>query len=710
MKKVFNLLLLVFIFDYGCQKPATDTNPFFSEWNTPFGVPPFDEIKNEHYLDAFQEGIRQENAEIQAIVNNPDAPTFENTILPLDRSGELLTKVTRVFFALDGAHTNDEMQALSREISPLLSSHRDNISMNDNLFARVKRVYDNMDASGLDHSQKRVVEKIHQAFTRNGADLDANGKEKLRKYNEELTSLIVQFGQNQLAETNHSFKLIIDNKDDLAGLPDNIISRASEAANAEGLEGKWMFTLHKPSWIPFLQYSQKRELREKLYRGWYMIGNNDNEYDNKEILRKIVELRVDRAQLLGYDDHASYVLEVNMAQTPENVYDFLFRLWEPALEISKREVQEMQAIIDAENGNFKLASWDWWYYAEKLRKQKYDLDENELTPYFKLENVRDGMFWVANQLFGITFHKLENIPVYHHEVEVFEAKEADGAHIGLLYLDYFPRESKRGGAWCGSFRRASDKDEERIYPISTIVCNFTKPTGNVPSLLTWDEVTTLFHEFGHALHGLFTKGQYQTTAGVVQRDFVELPSQIMENWAAEPEVLKYYGKHFETGETISDELIEKIHNSKYFNKGFETVEYLAAAILDLDFHTLKPGEKIHDVLAFEKRSMEQIGLIEEIIPRYRSTYFAHIFNYGYDAGYYVYIWAAVLDADAFDAFKQTGDIFNQELAAKFRKYCLSKNGEDEGMVQYRKFRGKDPSVEPLLINRGLKEATVVAVD
>jgi peptidyl-dipeptidase Dcp len=702
MKKI-NVLLLVVLLIYGCQKPTTtEVNPFFSEWNTPFGVPPFDQIKNEHYLMAVEEGIARHNAEILALVENKNEPTFENTILPLDRSGELLRKVTSVFYALDGAHTNEGMQALSRQISPMLSSHQDNITMNDALFRRVKSVYENQE--GLDSSQKRVVYKTHQSFVRNGANLNEEDKEKLRKMNEELTNLNVKFGQNLLAETNSSYKLIIDNEADLAGLPENSISSAAEAAEVEGLKGKWMFTLHKPSLIPFLQYAENRDLREKIYRGYFMRGDNNNEFDNKDILRKMVELRAERAQLLGYENHASFVLEENMAQTPGNVYDFLSSLWKPALAIAKQEVKEMQAIIDAEKGGFKLESWDWWYYAEKLRKQKYDLDENEVTPYFKLENVRDGMFWVAKNLYDVTFTKLNNVPVYHPEVEVFEAKEADGSHIGLLYLDYHPRESKRGGAWATSFRWTGyDDDGKKIDPVVSVVCNFTKPSGNIPSLLTWDEVTTLFHEFGHALHFLFADGKYRTTAGMVQSDFVELPSQIKENWAAEPEVLKYYAKHYLTGETIPDELIEKLHNSKYFNKGFETVEYLAACFLDMDYHTIKPGQKVTDVGKFEDASMNRIGLIKEIIPRYRSSYFAHIFNYSYDAGYYVYIWAGVLDADAFDAFKQSGDLFNKELAAKFREYCLSKNGEYEGMVQYRKFRGQDPSVEPLLLNRGLKQ-------
>lgn len=704
MKQLIYLLLPGIIMLNACKKQdkAESSNPFFTQWDTPFGVPPFDKIKNEHYLPAFAEGIKQDSAEIATIAANIAEPDFENTILPLDKSGDLLDKVKSVFFNLLDANTNEELDELNTAISPMLSSHHDDIMLNEELFARISKVYEKRNESQLDKSQIRVVEKFYELFVRNGANLNPADKEKLRAMNEELTRLSVKFGQNMLDETNNSYRLIIDNNDNLAGLPDPVIAGAADAANEDSLNGKWLFTLHKPSWIPFLQYSQKRDLREKIYRGYFMRGNNNNEYDNKEIVGRIATLRAQRAALLGFSNHASFKIDVNMAKTPENVYSFLYKLWDPALKRSKQEVKDMQSMIDADGGKFKLASWDWWYYAEKVRKQKYDLDESELKPYFKLENVRDGMFWVANQLYGITLTRVENIPVYFPDVEVYEAKEADGTSLGLLYLDYFPRESKRGGAWCATFRDSKYRDGKKIAPIVSVVFNSTKPAGDLPSLLSWDDVTTLFHEFGHALHSLFTDGKYDLTAGNVPDDFVELPSQVMENWASEPAVMKHYGKHYQTGETIPDALIEKIRKSGQFNQGFETVEYLAASVLDLDYHMLKPGDSIPDVLAFEKQSMDRLDLISEIIPRYRSTYFAHTFDGGYDAGYYVYIWAAVLDADAFDAFKQSGDIFNKELAAKFRKYCLAECGEDEGMVQYRLFRGQDPSVEPLLLRRGLK--------
>jgi peptidyl-dipeptidase Dcp len=709
MKKLIIQFIPIALLMISCsQGSLKNDNPFFTDFDTPYGVPPFEHIENHHYLPAFEEGMTLHNTEIDAITSNTDEPTFENTILSLDKSGEFLNNVATVFYNLNSANTNEEMQALAREIGPKLSQHNDNITLNQKLFERVKAVYDNRNNAGTDGgpgynaAQMRAIEKHYESFARNGANLSEEDKEKLRGLNEELTTLTIQFGQNLLAETNKIFKLVIDDEKDLAGLPESVITGAAETAEAEGMTGKWVFTLQKPSMIPFLQYAENRELREQIYRGYFMRGNNNDEFDNKENIRKIAELRAERAKLFGYESHAHYVIEQNMAKTPENVLGFLNKLWTPAIKIAAKEVEEMQAIVDAEGGNFKLESWDWWIYAEKLRKQKYNLDESEIKPYFQLENVRDGMFWVANNMYGVQFKKIKNIPVYHEEVEAYEVLEADNKHVGVLYLDYHPRDSKRVGAWCTSFRPASYKDGKLVPPVISVVCNFTKPTENTPSLLTWDEVTTMFHEFGHALHFLFVDGKYNLTAGNVPRDYVELPSQIMENFAGEPQVLKHYGKHYKTGETIPDELVEKIQKSGHFNQGFITSEYLAAALLDLDYHSLTENESIIDVVDFEQKSMDNIGLINEIIPRYRSTYFNHIFSGDYySAGYYVYIWAAVLDADAFDAFKQSGDIFNKNLAAKFREHCLAKSGDMEGMEAYKLFRGKDPSLTPLLERRGL---------
>ena len=684
-----------------CTKTAKDDNPFFTDYSTPFQVPPFDKIDSTHYLPAFIEGIKQHDAEIAAIAGNQEMPTFENTILPFDKSGKLLRRVSKVFFNMLEANTSEQMQNLAKTVSPLVSKHNDDVAMNPKLFARIKSVYDKRKETGLDEQQVRAVEKYYRDFERQGANLSATEQDQLRKINEELSMLSLKFGDNLLAETNKNFKLIIDLKSDLDGLPENVIAAAAETAGNDGQKGKWEFTLAKPSLIPFLQYANNRDLREKIYRGYFMRGNNDNANDNKSIVKDIVRLRAEKAKLLGFKNYAAYVIDDNMAKTPENVDAFLGSLMSASLPVAKAELSEMQKIADKEGTGIKLQSWDWWYYAEKLRKQKYDLDENELKPYFSLDNVRNGMFAVAGKLYGITFTKVTNLPIYHKEVETFEVKEADGSHLGILYLDYYPRAEKSGGAWCTDFQSAGWENGKKTDPVISLVCNFTPPAGDVPALLNWDETETLFHEFGHALHGLFTQGKYNRTAGNVPQDYVELPSQVMENWAGEPEVLRMYAKHYKTGEVIPDALITKIENSGLFNQGFVTVEYIAASLLDLDYHELSAPADV-DVLEFEKAAMAKARLIDEIIPRYRSTYFAHIFNGGYAAGYYVYLWAAVLDADAFDYFEQSGNIFNPELAAKFRKNCLAESGDNEAMIQYKKFRGQEPSMDPLLKKRGLK--------
>ncbi len=702
-KNIVIVMLVASTAMYSCNSSskgdAGGENPFFTEYNTPFQVPPFDQIKLEHYMPAIDEGIRQQEAEIQAIIDNSDAPTFENTILAFDDSGNLLSKVNSVFGPLNSAVTSPEMQALAREMSPKLTRHRDNISMNPILFQKIKSVYEDRFSAGLDEQQIRLVEKYYQDFERNGANLSAEDQEKLRALNEELATLTLKFSENVLAETNRNFRLVVENEADLAGLPADVITRAADQATKDNMAGKWVFTLDKPSMLPFLQLAENRSLREELYKGYWMRGDNDNEFDNKAIIQQLVKLRDEKGKLMGFNNFAEYVIDVNMAKTPEAVYDFLNRLWVPSMKIAKADRDAMQKIIDAEGGGFKLAPHDWWYYSEKLRKQKFDLDENEIKPYFTLDNTLNGMFYVAEKLWGITFTQRDDIPVYHEEATAFEVKEADGSHVGVFFVDFHPRDGKRPGAWCTSFRRAGYQNGERVYPLSTIVMNFTRPAGDTPALLSFDEVSTMFHEFGHALHGLFTDEPYRRTSGSVPRDFVELPSQIMEHWAAEPEVMKVYARHFETGEPIPDALIAKLEAAATFDQGFITGEYVAAALLDLDYHTT-PNSDIADVRKFEDESMKKYGLIPEILPRYRSTYFSHTFSGGYTAGYYVYIWAGVLDADAFQAFKETGDIYNPEVAARFRE-LLSRSGSDEGMNIYRKFRGKDPAIEPLLRNRGL---------
>jgi peptidyl-dipeptidase Dcp len=676
----------------------TDENPFLKTYDTPFGVPPFDKIENSHYLPAFETGIAEHKKEIEKIITNKETPTFENTILALEYSGNQLGKVARVFFNLTEANTNEELQAIAKDITPKLSLHQDEIRLNEDLFKRVKAVYDQKDRLGLNAEQSKLLEETYKGFVRSGANLAPEQKAEMSKINEELSLLNLQFGDNILAETN-SFKLIIDKKEDLAGLPESVISGAAETA---GEEGKWVFTLQKPSWIPFLQYSEKRELREKLYKAMYNRGNNNNEFDNKEIIKKTLTLRTKRSQLLGFDTYAAYTLDDQMAKTPEKVFELLYKLWVPALNNAKSESAEIQAMIKKEGGNFNVESWDWWYYTEKIRKEKYDLDENQLRPYFELNNVREGAFTLANKLFGITFQEIKNIPVPHPDARAFEVKEASGSHIGVLYVDFFPRESKRGGAWMDAYRNQyRERDGKNISPVITNVCNFSKPTGDQPALLSFEEVTTLFHEFGHGLHGLLSDCTFESIGGTdVPRDFVELPSQVMENWCSRPEMLRLFAKHYQTGEIIPQALIDKIVASSKFNQGFETVEYLAASILDLDYHVLTTGEGL-DVEKFETEKMKKIGLIDEIIPRYKSTYFNHIWGGGYAAGYYSYIWAAVLDADAFEAFVESGDIFNKEIGASFRENVLSKGGTGDAMTMYKTFRGKEPAIEPLLKRRGL---------
>ena len=675
-------------------------NPFFKEYHTPFQVPPFDDIKLEHFMPAIDEGIKQQMAEIDAILNNPAIPDFKNTILPYDNSGELLGRVSRVFGNLNSANTNPQMQALAREISPKLTRHGDNISLNSGLFKKIKSVYDTRALLKLDADQLRVVEKIYNDFVRGGANLSEQDQVKLRAINESLSKLSLQFGENVLAETNKNFRLVVDNKKDLDGLSADVVEAAAIQATKDGTPGKWNFTLQKPSMLPFLQYALNRELREKLYRGYFMRGDNGNNADNKENITKIVQLRDEKAKLMGHPNFAAFVISENMSKTPENVEAFLLKLWVPALNRAKSELREMQSIVDKEGGKFKIQSWDWWFYAEKLRKAKYDLDESEIKPYFSLKNVQNGLFFVTKKLYGITFEIRNDIPIYQSEVIPYEVKEANGKHLGVLYMDFHPRDGKRAGAWCTTYRSQKYRNGKKITPVVSMVMNFTRPAGTTPALLSFDEVTTMFHEFGHALHRLFQDQPYDRTAGDVPRDFVELPSQIMENWASEPAVLKNYARHYQTGAAIPDALIAKIEKSRQFNQGFETVEYLAASILDMKFHTLS-HPAIADVRAFENESLAKEGLIPEILPRYRSTYFTHIFSGGYSAGYYVYIWAAVLDADAFQAFKESGDIFNPALAARFRA-LLTKSGSDEGMAIYSKFRGKAPDIKPLMQRRGLE--------
>ena len=678
----------------------TTPNPFFTEYTTPFGVPPFDKIEVAHYKPAFLKGMEEHKKEIDTIVNNTEEPTFENTIVALDQSGELLNKVLYAFGGQSSVNTTDEIQELEQELYPLFSAHSDDISLNPALFARVKAVYDNQASLGLDKEQKKLLEETYKGFVRGGANLDADNQAKLRELNEKISVLELTFGQNMLKETN-AFKLVIDKKEDLAGLPESLVAAAAETAAADSMEGKWVFTLHNPSVMPFLQYADNRALREKIFKAYINRGNNGNENDNKEVVKQLVAARLDKAKLLGYEDFAAYVLEENMAKNEKNVYNLLDQVWTPALKKAKEELADINAEIRKEGGNFDAEGWDWRYYADKARQAKFNMDENEVRPYLELNHVRDGAFYVANKLYGITFTEIKDIPKPDPDAYAFECKDKDGSPLGVLYMDFYTRPGKSGGAWCGGYRSQTYKDGKRVDPIVTTVFNFSKPAAGQPALLSADEAETVFHEFGHALHSLFGDVHYYGVADV-PRDFVELPSQVNEHWVFEPEVLKVYAKHYETGEVIPQELVDKIVKSGKYGQGFATVEYLAASLLDMDYHILKEQQPDMDVEAFEANALNSRGLIRQIPPRYRTTYFSHTMTGGYTAGYYSYIWAEVLDADAFEAYKETGDIFNPEVATKFRTYVLTPGGIDDAMVMYKNFRGKEPSIEPLLKNRGLK--------
>ena len=700
---VFVALAVAMFFMQSCTPKTEQTmeNPLLSEWNDRFGVPPFDRIKAEHFAPALEQAMSVHNAEIDAIVTNNDEPTFENTVLAYDNSGKLLERVELCFSLLCAAETNAEMQAIEQEMSPKLTAHSGAIMMNDALFERVKSVYDRRGALGLDSLQLRLTEKLYRRFVRGGALLSVEDKEQLRKVDEELSAARVKYAANLLA-ANSGFELVISNQDDLDGLPSSIRDAAASEASARDMKGKWVFTTKKPSMLPFLTYSSKRELREKLYRGYLDRCNYNDSIDNKQVINDIVRLRTERAHLLGYPTHAHYVLDVQMARTPENVYAMMDELWAPALERAKAEMEAMREMMKEETGLDDFASWDWWYYAEKVRKRDYSFDESSLRPYFSLENVRSGIFELSNRLYGLTFRPVQ-LPVYHEDCETYEVLDEKNEHLGVLYLDYFPRDGKSGGAWCGEYRTQSfDAEGNRIAPIVSIVCNFPRPTGGDPALLSIDETQTFFHEFGHALHNLFSQVKYGGLGGV-ERDFVELPSQIMENWALEPEMLRRYALHHRTNDPIPHHLIEKLQRSRHFNQGFNTVELLAASLTDMDIHTIEQFSPI-DVNEFERKMLnERRGLMEQIAPRYRYPYFSHIFDGGYSSGYYSYLWAEVLDKDAYQAFVESGDIFNKRIATDFRNKVLARGGEADGMDLYRDFRGADPDRKPLLLGRGLIE-------
>jgi peptidyl-dipeptidase Dcp len=710
------LLLTISIASCSNQEKKTENssehkNPFLSEYSTPFEAPPFEEIEIGDYKPAFLQAMEEQKQEIESIINNTETPDFENTIVALDQSGELLRRVSSVFYGLNSANTNDSLQALSKELSPLLSKHNDDIMLHPDLFAKIKAVYDKyrqevkLDKEqakflNLNKEQAKLLEETYRDFVLGGANLPDDKKEQLRRLNSDISLLQITFGQNMLKETN-DFKLVIDKEEDLAGLPENLKSVAAEEAKKAGQDGKWIFTLHNPSVMPFLQFADNRALREKIFKGYINRGDNNNEADNKDVVKQLITKRLEKAKLMGYSDYASFVLEERMAKNNANVYKLLDEVWTPALAKTREEAVELQAMMQKDGSTDSLQGWDWRYYSEKVMKDKYDIDENTVRPYFKLDNVLSGLFYVVNKLYSLTFTEIKDIPKPYKDAIAFECKDSDGAHRGVVYMDFFPRESKRGGAWCGAYRTQTYKDEKKVKPLVTIVCNFTKPAAGQPALLSIDEATTMFHEFGHALHNLFKDVHYYGVSSV-PRDFVELPSQVMEHFVLEPEVMKVFAKHYKTGEVIPQELVDKIINSSKQGQGFATSEYLQASLLDMDYHTLKEIPKDLDINKFEVESMNKRGALSQIPPRYRSTYFNHTMGGGYTAGYYSYMWAEVLDADAFEAFKETGDIFNPEVAKKFRDYVLTPGSIDDASVMYRNFRGKDPSIDPLLKNRGLK--------
>ena len=700
MKKLSTLILLAF-FSFGCSNSMEKSmNPFFTDYDAPYQIPPFDEVKEDHYMPAFEKGMKEQLEEIDQIANNPEQPTFENTLVELERTGKTLSKVADVFFNLLSSNTNELMDKIAAEVSPKLSAHSDAISLNKKLFDRVHAVYEQRNELGLSTEQMRLVEETHKGFIRSGVQLDTPSMEKLTQINQELSSLSVQFDQNLLKETNEGYSLLIDDENQLDGLPEDFRDQAAKLAEENGHDGKWMFKPTRVSMYPFLTYSTQRDLREKLYNSYIKRGDNDNDRDNKSLAIEMADLRLERANLLGYKTHADFVLENTMAKNTRRVKNLLDQVWEPGLSRAKKEVEEMQDLIQEEGGNFELAAWDWWHYAEKIRQLKYDFSEEEIKPYFSETKVLEGAFDVATKLFDITFHERFDLPKYHDVVRTFEVKNLDGDVIGIFYTDYTIRSNKGGGAWMNTFGTQSKFDGVKI-PLVMNTCNFPPPNDEGVSLLSFEQVTTLFHEFGHALHGLLSDATYPSLSGTnVTRDYVEFPSQMMENWAREPEVIAEYAKHYKTNEPIPTELLDKISKASKFNQGFATTEYVAASYLDMAWHTQE--EQIVDANAFEKQTLDGIGLIPEITSRYRSTYFAHIFAGGYSMGYYSYLWTEVLEADAFEPFKEKG-IFDKETADKLKKYVYSAGNTDDLMTQYVRYRGSEPKIESLLEKRGLDE-------
>ncbi len=681
-------------------KVMLNTNHLLAEWDTPFGAPPFDKIKSEDYVPAFKEAVLMHKKEIDFIVNNMEKPTFKNTIEALEASGEILDRFTNVFFAVSAANTDDIIKKARKVISPELTSHYDEIALNAKLFNRIKAVYKQKDVLGLSAEEMRLMTEMYKNYVRAGVNLEGEHKERLKEINKRISELSTTFGDNLLDETN-AFELHVTDEKDLGSLPVSLVAGAANEAKKRGHESGWSFTLQRPSINPFLQSSPNRDFREKLFQGYALRADNNNAKDNKAIVLEMANLRVEKAKLLGFETHAAYVLSNAMAEQPKAVYDFMDKLWPAALNMAKTERKALATMMKKEGVKGEFRGSDWRYYVAKVRAERYNFNEDETRPYFEFTAVREGVFKLANKLFGLTFKELKDIPKWHEEQQVFEVLEADGKHLGLVYMDFFARESKRGGAWMNALRPQSNVDGF-VTPIVTNNFNFPPPTKDTPSLLSFSEAQTLFHEFGHALHGLFSHVKYGSLSGTsVPRDFVEFPSQVMENWMSEPEVLALYAKHYQTGEVIPDAMIKKMNEANSFNEGFRTVEYMAAAYLDMNWHTLMEPSPEIDVRKFEKEFLQNRGLINEILPRYRSNYYAHIFSGGYSAGYYSYLWSEVLDADTFSEFKKTGNIFDPALAKKYRE-MLSSGGTKSGMDLYKEFIGRAPEIGPLLKKKGFE--------
>ena len=677
-----------------------NSNPFYSEYDTPHQTVPFDEIKLEHYEPAFMEGIKQHSAEVEAIITNPEVPTFENTIVPLEYAGDLLNRVMTVFFTLNSAETSDEMQALAQKLSPILTEHSNNISLDERLFARVKAVYETTDMSTLTTEEQRLLQQTYEGFARNGANLSEEDKAKYRELTTELSKATLEFGQRTLKATN-SFALNITDETRLKGLPESALEAAAQAAKERGQEG-WTFTLHAPSYSPLMMYCEDRDLRHELYVAYNTQCVQDNEYNNEELVKKIVNLRLAIAQLLGYESHAYYVLVNRMAENATNVSQLLSQLLEAYLPAAKEEVKAVQEIAARTEGkDFVLMPWDWSFYSEKLRSEKYSLNDEMVRPYFKLDNVTRGVFGLATQLYGITFVENKDIPVYHPDVKAYDVLDKDGSYLAVIYTDFFPRAGKRSGAWMTSFKDQFKKDGQDSRPHVTITMNFTKPTETKPALLTMDEVETFLHEFGHALHGIFSMTTYPSMGGTsVYRDFVELPSQIMENFLPKKEFLATFAFHYETGELIPDELVERIVRAQNYNVAYLCVRQLSLGILDMAWYSrTTPFEG--DVKAYEREAWTSTQLLPVVEESNMTTHFGHIMSGGYSAGYYSYKWSEMLDADAFALFEENG-IFSQEVAESFRENILSRGGSEHPKVLYRRFRGQDATIDALMKRDGIK--------